>query len=310
MADQDYSHYSEYAQDDGDQGYDYAEEDNGEYCVDQCESSEGQIGSTDFLGDRRRNRDADDDKKLFIGGLGWGTTQDDLQSHFSKYGGVVQVTIKTNPTTGRSRGFAFIQFLSKDAVDRVLITGPHLINGTQVDPKRVKARRSGYNKVFVGGLDPDLPESEIRAYFERYGKIEGIELPYDKIRNQRKQFCFVAFESEDVVDQICKQAKQRIGGKECDVKKATRRQGPRVGGTEASWGRQNYSYDYGVGGRRRGRGKGRSVGGYGQTRDFAASYGSYGSGYDEYAAAYGGQSYGNQSYGNNVGYGNYGGYGK
>lgn len=294
MADKD-MYYGDYSQDGGEQTYEYGEEENADY-------GDAVEGATD-LSTKAATKEVDDDKKLFVGGLGWGTTQDDLQTHFAKFGGIVEVTIKTNPTTGRSRGFAFIQFAGKDSVDRVLMSGPHMINGTQVEPKRVQARRSGYNKIFVGGLDPDLPESEIRAYFMNFGKIEGIELPYDKVRNQRKQFCFVAFESEDVVEQICKHPKQRIGGRECDVKKATRRQGGRGGSNGRGGFGATYGYSYGIGVRRRGRGRGR---GYSQSNRSWDSNPTGGYNYSSYTPNYNTQP----NYGQSYEYGSYSGYGK
>lgn len=47
---------------------------------------------------------------------------------------------------------------------------PHTIKGKTIDPKRAKAR-PGIKKIFVGGLDIDYPEADIRAYFEKYGKV-------------------------------------------------------------------------------------------------------------------------------------------
>lgn len=39
-------------------------------------------------------------------------------------------------------------------------------------------------------------------------------MPYDKTKNQRKGFCFITFESEQVVTELLKTPKQKIDGKE------------------------------------------------------------------------------------------------
>lgn len=238
------------------------------------------------------------DAKLFVGGLSWEATQKDLKDYFGKYGEIIDVNIKTDPNTGRSRGFAFIQFSDKDSVDQVLNAGQHTINGKVVDPKRAKAR-PGIKKIFVGGLEPDLPESDIREYFEKFGKIEEVELPFDKQKNQRRQFCFITFESEEVVDTICKNPKQKIGGKECDVKKATPKQDPRGGGRGGGgggWG--GFGFPGSRGGPRGGGPRGRGRGGYGGYGQGYGGYGGYGS-YDNY--------YG---YGSGYDYSGWGGYGQ
>lgn len=46
-------------------------------------------------------------------------------------------------------------------------------------------------------------------------------MPFDKQKNQRKAFCFITFDSEQVVNDLLKTPKQTISGKEVDVKKAT-----------------------------------------------------------------------------------------
>jgi len=271
--------------DSGDQNYEGYEENAG--FGDDSRQANGDDSGRDGGGDGKKEND--DERKLFVGGLSWETTQKDLKEYFSKYGDITEVNIKTDPNTGRSRGFAFIQFGNKDSVDQVLNAGQHTINGKQVDPKRAKAR-PGIKKIFVGGLDPDLPETDIRAYFEKFGKIEEVELPFDKQKNQRRQFCFITFEQEDTVDEICKNPKQKIGNKDCDVKKATPKQDPRGGG-RGGWGGGGYG-GFGGGGGFGGRG---GAGGRGRGRG-APNPG------------WGGQSYNyNQGYGQ--GYGGYGGYG-
>lgn len=102
---------------------------------------------------------------------------------------------------------------------QVLSDGPHTIKNKQIDPKRAKSRPI-CKKIFVGGVDSNLPEDDIRKYFSRYGPVEGIELPFDRQRGKRREFCFIIFENEESADIACREAKQTVGGRECDVKKA------------------------------------------------------------------------------------------
>jgi hypothetical protein len=138
-------------------------------------------------------------------------------------------------------------------------------------------------------------------------------MPFDKQKNQRKAFCFITFDSEQVVNELLKTAKQTISGKEVDVKKATPKpdNAPMMGGGRG--GGRNMR-----GGRGRG---GKSIdfillwseGFHKLNKGYKSGYqGGWGnSGYGSYGGSYGGGnqgSYGNyDNYAGGYDYNNYGG---
>ncbi|KAH0555123.1 hypothetical protein KQX54_015392 [Cotesia glomerata] len=242
------------------------------------------------------NQESLNDRKLFVGGLSWETNDKELRDHFGSYGDIESINVKTDPNTGRSRGFAFIVFSKAESLDKIMAAGDHVINNKKVDPKKAKAR---HGKIFVGGLSTELSDDDIKSFFDKFGKIVEVEMPFDKTKSQRKGFCFITFESEQVVNELLKTPKQTINGKEVDVKKATPKpdgMGGMRGGAAAGRGAARG----GRGGRGRGfGGQGWSQGGYG-AGGYGGGYGQggYGGGYDGYGSYdyYGG------------GYGGYGGY--
>jgi cold-inducible RNA-binding protein len=48
-------------------------------------------------------------KKLYVGGLPYKTTNDELKSHFEAAGPVASATIIMDKMTGRSKGFGFVE---------------------------------------------------------------------------------------------------------------------------------------------------------------------------------------------------------
>lgn len=74
----------------------------------------------------------DDERKLFIGGLSRNTTDKELQDHFGKFGEIESITVKIDPYTGVSRGFAFIVFTNPKTIDKLLSSGEHYINKRKV----------------------------------------------------------------------------------------------------------------------------------------------------------------------------------
>lgn len=50
-------------------------------------------------------------KKLFVGNLDWGTTDEELKEAFAQYGEVEEAIIIKDKFSGRSKGFGFVTFI-------------------------------------------------------------------------------------------------------------------------------------------------------------------------------------------------------
>ena len=50
------------------------------------------------------------ESKLFVGNLAYQTKENDLQDYFSQAGSVASVNLMLDKITGKSRGFAFVEF--------------------------------------------------------------------------------------------------------------------------------------------------------------------------------------------------------
>lgn len=101
---------------------------------------------------------------------------EELREHFSKFGEIESINVKTDPQTGRSRGFAFIVFTTTDGISKVKECGEHIINNKKVDPKKAKAR---HGKIFVGGLTTEISDDEIKTYFSQFGNVNILKIIYN-----------------------------------------------------------------------------------------------------------------------------------
>jgi len=92
-------------------------------------------------GDMGRSKGPSRDiKKIFVGALAQGTTQEEFDDYFKQYGEVTDSIIMIDKGTGRSRGFGFVTYADSSSVDRVLQHNSHEIHGKRVDCKKATPR--------------------------------------------------------------------------------------------------------------------------------------------------------------------------
>lgn len=56
-------------------------------------------------------------QKLFVGGLSWDTTEGGLRTAFEPFGDVTYAKVITDRDTGRSRGFGFVEYGTREEAD-------------------------------------------------------------------------------------------------------------------------------------------------------------------------------------------------
>lgn len=59
-------------------------------------------------------------KKLYVGGLPYSTTEDDLREAFAQAGTVSSAIVIMDKMTGRSKGFGFVEFGSDDEAQKAI----------------------------------------------------------------------------------------------------------------------------------------------------------------------------------------------
>ena len=58
--------------------------------------------------------------RLFVGNLSFKTTESDLQDYFSQAGVVTSVNLMQDKVTGKSRGFAFVEFATSEEATKAV----------------------------------------------------------------------------------------------------------------------------------------------------------------------------------------------
>ncbi|KAI7870981.1 hypothetical protein BDF14DRAFT_1979005 [Spinellus fusiger] len=155
---------------------------------------------------------------IWVGGLNYAATADDLRKHFAPCGNVVDVRVRMDNDTGKSRGFAHIDFNDKAAHQAALDMNEceHMGRTLRVDASSRPAGRfnegalsAKTDKVFVANLTRDMEESELRSLlqesFSKFGTIVGdIGLPIDRETGSLRGIGYIQYGSENEAEAAVK----------------------------------------------------------------------------------------------------------
>ncbi len=90
--------------------------------------------------------------KLYVGGLPYSTTDQELQELFAAHGTVTSASVISDRETGRSKGFGFVEFESADeaqaaikALDGSDLGGRKIVEN-EARPREDKPRSGGFNR--------------------------------------------------------------------------------------------------------------------------------------------------------------------
>lgn len=88
-------------------------------------------------------------KKLYVGGLSYSTTDDSLKAAFSEAGTVESANVILDRMSGRSRGFGFVEMSTEEEAQKAI----DMFDGKEVDGRKVNVNESRpqEKKSFGGG---------------------------------------------------------------------------------------------------------------------------------------------------------------
>ncbi|MFA5967273.1 MAG: RNA-binding protein [Patescibacteria group bacterium] len=72
-------------------------------------------------------------KKLFVGGLPWAMTDEDLGKLFAGVGTVESATIIKDKMSGKSKGFGFVEMSTEEEAQAAIST----VHGTEVEGRNI-----------------------------------------------------------------------------------------------------------------------------------------------------------------------------
>lgn len=162
--------------------------------------------------------------RLFVGNLPPRLCFPELEDLFTPFGTILSAELMTDPTTGRSRGFGFVEMESMDAahaamtaLEGLTLEGQTLKVNEANRSRDLVAPRGGRERpapahtertasssgrargmrLFVGNLPYTATAAELTTLFTEVGKVNTVNLITDRNTGQSKGFAFVEMESKE-----------------------------------------------------------------------------------------------------------------
>jgi RNA recognition motif-containing protein len=162
--------------------------------------------------------------RLFVGNLPARLCFPELEDLFTPFGTILSAELMTDQTTGRSRGFGFVEMESVDAAHAAIaalqgfaVEGQAL-NVNEAKPSRGLGAPRGEGerpatssterpssspgrawgvRLFVGNLPYTVKAADLEKLFTEVGKVAAVSLVTDRATGQSKGFAFVDMGSKE-----------------------------------------------------------------------------------------------------------------
>lgn len=93
--------------------------------------------------------------KLYVGGLPYATTDQQLEEVFSSHGTVESARVISDKFTGKSRGFGFVEMSSQEEAQRAI----QALNESQLEGRSLTVNEARAQETRSGGFRDDRPNN-------------------------------------------------------------------------------------------------------------------------------------------------------
>ena len=152
-------------------------------------------------------------KTLFISGIPYTTTEEELKSLFAQFGDITELKLPKYQDSSKNRGYGHITFKKNKSIKKALLQNNKLFiekryltielsKGEQPKERKVDMATEipiNCKTVIIKNLPYETNEVDLGHKFKPCGKIKSIRLVYNSVHKHFKGFAFIDFESSEGV---------------------------------------------------------------------------------------------------------------
>lgn len=187
------------------------------------------------LADHQSAEDQDliDPRTIYVGGIPYSSSEDDIRAFFGDCGTISTVNSKTFPDSGKFRGIALLTFKTEGGAQRALA-----LNGAnmgscflKIQPsaaskpketlrkevyKEAPSKTDGYTRAYIGNLSWDITEQDVRGIFKDC-KVDAVRFSLDKTTGEFQGFGHVDFADDESLELALQLDQQNVLGRPIKV---------------------------------------------------------------------------------------------
>ncbi|CAI9113163.1 OLC1v1013714C1 [Oldenlandia corymbosa var. corymbosa] len=174
-------------------------------------------------------------RKIFVHGLGWDTTEEQLLQVFKPFGEIEEHKLITDKVTGKAKGYAFVLFKTLSAAQKALKVPQKVIGNRTTSCQLASLGPAGNNvagsgsgsgdvdagqrKIFVKNVAPTVNVDRLRAFFGNFGEIENGPLGLDPVTNKPRGYAIFTYKSVDGLKKALEEPVKVFEGCQLNCKK-------------------------------------------------------------------------------------------
>ncbi|XP_076948497.1 UBP1-associated protein 2B-like [Bidens hawaiensis] len=150
-------------------------------------------------------------RKIFVFGLGWDATSDQVLSVFKQYGEIEDCKVVTDKVTGKAKGYGFVLFKTRKSAQKSLEQTQKKIGSRMASCQLAAAGKPGApgntqttatpdpagRKIFVANVLSHVDPNALRVFFAKFGEIEEGPLGLDNVTGKFKGFAIFIYKTVD-----------------------------------------------------------------------------------------------------------------
>ncbi|OMJ27754.1 Poly(U)-binding-splicing factor PUF60-B [Smittium culicis] len=146
--------------------------------------------------------------RIYVGSINFEITEEHIRKVFAEFGSVKHISMSSDPSTGKHKGFGFVEFDVPESANLAL----EAMNGTMLGGRQLKVGRpNNYaaalacitveppnERIFVSNVNDAVTEEDLKSIFSSFGPVSNCVLAPNMQTRKHKGYGFVEFESSEI----------------------------------------------------------------------------------------------------------------